>query len=76
MVRRSLSYNVIQLVDVVYSNYKTYQSGYDPDHQVNNPNNDSDELHSRRSFAKYPKECVLHSVFLKKTNIFQIMICI
>jgi hypothetical protein len=58
MVKRCLSYNVIQLVDAVCSDYKKYKSCDDLCGLVNKPSID---------MIKPPaKECVSYSVFLKK----------
>ena len=65
MVRRNLSYNVIQLVDIIHTNYKKYKSHND----LNNLEMKSEKpkivFHSTQ-LPKYPKECVSYSVFLQK----------
>jgi hypothetical protein len=65
MVKRCLSYNVIQLVDIINTNYKKYKSYNDlsildtkhpPQYRttyVSNP------------LPQYHKECVSYSVFLQ-----------
>ena len=65
MVRRNLSYNVMQVVDIIHTNYKKYKSHND----LNNLEMKSEKpkiVFHPAQLPKYPKECVSYSVFLQK----------
>ena len=73
MVKRCASYSVIQLVDMVCSNYKKYKSYSDLcdlENRLNNiANIDTCSYtvcnNNNRMPLQYPKECVSYSVFLQ-----------
>ena len=68
MVRRNLSYNFMQLVDVIHTNYKKYKSYND----LNVLETEQTTEYKRKIIfqpppvMQYPKECVSYSVFLQK----------
>jgi len=71
MVRRTLSYNVMQLVDVIHTNYKKYKSQNDlSDLEIKSNRDYLPKIIFHHSIPvplpKYPNECVSYSVFLQK----------
>lgn len=65
MVRRNLSYNVMQLVDIIHTNYKKYKSHNDLNDLEMKSEKPKVVFHPAQ-LPKYPKECVSYSVFLQK----------
>ena len=71
MICRCLSYNFIQLIDMVSTNYKKYNSYNDRTNLDTKPNPEYRSVYwnsYNMNKTKYvqPKECVSYSVFLQK----------
>jgi hypothetical protein len=71
MVWRNLLYNVVHLVDVLYTNYKKYKSYNDLiDLEIKQPPEYNPKIvftpPQNPQVTLYPKECVSYSVFLQK----------
>ena len=65
MVRRNLSYNVMQLVDIIHTNYKKYKS-YNDLNDLEMKSEKPKIVFHPAQLSKYPKECFSYSVFLQK----------
>ena len=65
MVRRNLSYNVMQLVDIIHTSYKKYKS-YNDLNDLEMKSEKPKIVFHPAQLPKYPKECVSYSVFLQK----------